>query len=287
MKLYYWQVRLCVFLSARLPLRLCYALAAIAGDIAYTCCPQLREDTKSSIAHILGQAKDSPAVSSVTRKCIRNYAKSTVEFCRYSMRPGRGEASVSFEGLDRLDAALGEGKGAIIVGLHLGSWDVGATSLARRRYPLNAFVRSFEGNAKISRAIQDLRRKVGVVSILAEDGIRHAAEVLRRNELLAMLIDAPSTGRLVKVKFLQGYAQFSPGVAALALRTKAAVLPGCIVRLPDNTFKAFIGKKIECHFSGNFRRDIQHLSQGILDSMQEFVTQYPEQWGMLRKVWYD
>ena len=89
----------------------------------------------------------------------------------------------------------------------------------------------------------------------------------------------------MKVRFLGGYAQFSAGAAALALRTKAAVLPGCIVRLPDNTFKGFIGEKVEFGFSGDFRSNIQSFTQSILDSLQGFVKQYPDQWGMLRKVW--
>ncbi|MDH5365019.1 MAG: hypothetical protein OEW82_07680, partial [Dehalococcoidia bacterium] len=92
-------------------------------------------------------------------------------------------------------------------------------------------------------------------------------------------------GKLAKVRFLQDYAQFSTGVATLAIRTKAAVLPGYIVRLPDNTFKGSIGEKIEFQFSGDFRRDIQHFTQSLVNSLQGFVKQYPEQWGMLRKIW--
>jgi KDO2-lipid IV(A) lauroyltransferase len=132
--------------------------------------------------------------------------------------------------------------------------------------------------------MHDLRCKVGIGVISAQDGIRRAAEALRRNELLALLIDAPTKSKLVKVRFLRGYAQFSAGAATLALRTKAAVLPGCIVRLPDNTFKGFIGEKVEFRFSGDFRSDIQSFTQSILDSLQGFVKQYPEQWGMLRKI---
>jgi lauroyl/myristoyl acyltransferase len=285
MGLDYWLVRLCVFLCTRLPLRLCYTLAEVVADVLYALCPRLRDDTKSSIAHVLGQTKGSREVSKVTRRCMRNYAKYVVELCRYSGRPAQSEARVLFEGLDRLDAALSEGKGVIIVGLHLGSWDVGATFLSQHHYPLNAIVRSSYSNDKLNRFMHNLRCKAGISVISAQDGIRPAAEALRHNELLALLIDAPTKGKLVKVRFLGDYAQFSAGAAALALRTKAAVLPGCIVRLPDNTFKGFIGEKVEFAFSGDFRSNIQSFTQSILDSLQEFVKQYPDQWGMLRKVW--
>jgi len=285
MELGFWYVRLCAFLSSRLPLRLCYTLAVVVADVVYALCPRLREDTKSSIAHVLGQTKTSRDVSRVTRKCLRNYAKSVMELFRYSRRPAELGDRVILEGLDRLDAALSEGKGVIIAGLHLGSWDVGGTFLAQRYYPLNAIVRSSFNSDKLSRFMQDMRREVGIAVISAQGGIRHAAQVLRRNELLALLVDAPNKGKLAKVRFLQDYAQFSTGVATLAIRTKAAVLPGYIVRLPDNTFKGSIGEKIEFQFSGDFRRDIQHFTQSLVNSLQGFVKQYPEQWGMLRKIW--
>lgn len=285
MGLGYRQVRLCVFLCTRLPLRLSYTLAEVVADVVYALCPRLRDDTKSSIAHVLGQPKGSREVSKVTRRCMRNYAKSLVELCRYSRRPAKSEARVLFEGLDRLDAALSEGKGVIIVGLHLGSWDVGATFLSQRHYPLNAMVRSSYSNDKLNRFMHNLRCKAGISVISARDGIWPATEALRHNEVLALLIDAPTKGKLVKVRFLGDYAQFSAGAAALAVRTKAAVLPGCIVRLPDNTFKGFIGEKVEFGFSGDFRSNIQSFTQSILDSLQGFVKQYPDQWGMLRNIW--
>ena len=49
--------------------------------------------------------------------------------------------------------------------------------------------------------------------------------------------------------------------------------------------KGFIGEKVEFRFSGDFRSDTQCVTQSILDSLQGFVKQYPEQWGMLRKIW--
>lgn len=202
-----------------------------------------------------------------------------------SKTPARSEARVLFEGLDRLDAALNEGKGVIIVGLHLGSWDVGATFLSQHHCPLNAIIRSSYSNEKPNRFMHNLRCKAGISVISAQDGIMPAAEALRHNKLLALLIDAPTKGKLVKVGFLGGYAQFSAGAAVLALRTKAAVLPECIVRLPDNTFKGFIGEKVEFRFSGDFRSNIQSFTQSILDSLQGFLKQYPDQWGMRYKIW--
>ena len=284
MGLDYRLARLCVFLGARLPLRISYSLAQGMASALYALSPRLRDDAESSAAYVLGQTKGSREVSEAARRSMRNYAKDVVDFCRYSGQPAESKARVSFDGLDRLDAALSEGKGVILVGLHLGSWDVGAAYLAQCHYPMNAIVLASNGNDGLDRFMHTLRSEAGVGVISAQDGIWHAAEALRRNEVLALLIDGPTEGKSVPVRFLGGSVQFSAGPAALALRTKAVVLPACTVRLPDNTFKGFIGEKVEPGASGDFHGIVETFTQRMLDSLQGYVWQYPDEWGMLRSI---
>ncbi len=276
--------RLCVFLCTRLPLRLCYTLAEAMANALYIFCPGLRDDAESSAADVLGQTKGSSEVSRAARRSMANYAKDVIGLCRYGGRPAEAEARVSFERLDRLDAALSEGKGVIIVGLHLGSWDVGAVYLSQRHYPLNAIVLSSNGNDRLDTFMRHLRSEAGIRVISAHGGLGPAAEALRRNEVLALLIDAATEGKSVKVGFLGGYPHFSAGPAALALRTKAVVLPACTVRLPHNTFRGFIGDKVEPGTSGDFHGTVETFTQRMLDSLQGYVRQYPDQWGMLRSI---
>ena len=284
MGLDYRLARLCVFLGARLPLHVSYSVAQGMASALYALSPRLRDDAESSAAYMLGQAKGSRGVSEAARRSMRNYAKDVVDLCRYSGRPAESKARVSFDGLDRLDAALREGKGVILVGLHLGSWDVGAAYLAQCNYPMNAVVLASHGNDGLERFMHTLRSEAGVGVISAQDGIWHAAEALRRNEVLALLIDGPAEGKSVPVEFLGGCVRFSAGPAALALRTKAVVLPACTVRLPDNTFKGLIGGKVEPGTSGDFHSIIQTFTQRMLESLQGYVRQYPDQWGMLRSI---
>lgn len=214
---------------------------------------------------------------------MRNYGKDVVALCRYGGRPAETEAKVSFEGLDRLDVALSEGKGVILVGLHLGSWDVGATYLAQHHYPINAVVLDSKDNDNLDKFMYNLRSAAGIGVISANGGVWQAAEALRRNEVLALLIDGPTEGKSVSVRFLGRDVQFSAGAAALALRTKAVVLPACTVRWPDDTFKGFIGEKVLSDFGGNLHGSIETFTQRMLDSLQGFVQQYPEQWGMVSR----
>lgn len=272
--------RFTVLLATRLPLQFAYSLAEAMATAAYLVSPSLRDNARSSVAYVLGLPRTSPEVSRAARRSMRNYGRDVVALCRYGGRPSELDARVSFHGLEKLDAALGEGKGVILVGLHIGCWDLGAAYLAHRRYPMNAVVLASKGNEGLDAFMHQLRSAVGIAIISSHGGVWDAAEALRRNEVLALLMDGPADGRSVDARFLEGDVRFSAGPAALALRSKAAVHPACTVRLPDGTFKGFIGDRVTASPAGNAHAGVQALTQKMLDSLEGFVRQYPDQWGM-------
>lgn len=280
MALYHRLARLCVFLGARLPLSVSYSVAQSMASGIYAISPPLRYDAESSAAYVLGEAKDSRSVSQAARRSMRNYAKDVIDLLRYSGRPAATRARVSFDGLDRLDAAVAEGKGVILLGLHLGSWDVGAAYLAQCGYPMGAVVLSSKDNKGLDSFMQSLRSGAGVGVISTRDGVFQAAEALRRNVVLCVLIDGPTEGKSVPVKFLGNSLHFSAGPAALALRTKAAVVPACTLRLPGNRFQGYIGERVTPGPAGNFHGSIEAFTQKMMDSLEGFVRQHPEQWGL-------
>ncbi len=281
MGLYQRLARFCVFLGARLPLSVSYAVAQSLASGIYAISPPLRYDAESSAAYVLGQPKGSRNVSEAARRSMRNYAKDVVDLLRYSGRPPSSRARVSFERLDRLDAALSEGKGVILLGLHLGSWDVGAAYLSQCHYPMSAVVLSSKENAGLDSFMHSVRSGAGVGVISTHDGIWQAAEALRRNVVLAVLIDGPTEGKSVPVRFLGSSLRFSAGPAALALRTKAAVVPACTIRMPDNTFQGYIGERVVPGAGGNFHGSVESFTQKMLDSLEPFVRQHPDQWGLM------
>lgn len=282
-----WEHRiagLCKFVGATLPPRLSYAVAESLASGLHALSPPLRADAESSAAYMLGEARESREVARAARRSMRNYARDVVDLLRYNGRPADADTTVSFEGLDRLDAALAEGKGVILVGLHLGSWDVGAAYLAHRGYPMSAVVLSAKDNDGLDAFMRILRTEAGVGVITTRDGIWQAADALRRNQALALLIDGATEGKSVPVRFVGGQVQFSAGPATLALRTKAAVVPACTLRLPNGRFQGFIDERVSPGPGGNLHQSIPLFTQSMLDSLQGYVEQYPDQWGMTRSI---
>ena len=110
-------------------------------------------------------------------------------------------------------------------------------------------------------------------------------QVLARNEILALLIDQPLTKGGGLVRYFGHLVRLPGGIAALALRSGARVVPGAAVRLPGDTFLGIVDSPIPFEPSGRFREDVQALTQRIVSSLENVVRQYPDQWFMFRQMW--
>jgi lauroyl/myristoyl acyltransferase len=121
-----------------------------------------------SIAVLLYEDIDSPEVRKTARQCMRNYCKTIVDLLRYAY-PKKGvlERDIDLIGVENIDNALLAGKGAILVGLHMGNLDRGIRALSKAGYPINAVVHSF-AFGQMDRFIQKPRISSGVKLISAQ-----------------------------------------------------------------------------------------------------------------------
>src|SRR6266404_3624962 len=129
---------------------------------------------------------------------------------------------IRLEGVEALDTALARGRGAIAVTGHVGNWELLAAWAAAIGYPITVVVRR----------VNDLRFH----SLMVRDDPRFVAAVgdaLRRNRVVAMLIDQDTRGAGVFVPFFGRPAHTPPGAAVLALRARVPVVTAFIERRGD------------------------------------------------------
>jgi KDO2-lipid IV(A) lauroyltransferase len=120
---------------------------------------------------------------------------------------------------------------------------------------------------------------------------RHAAagvlRSLHQHELLVLPFDQNSTRGLgVFVDFFGRAASTNSGIARLALRTGAPVVPVFIVR--DGTrarHRVTVLPIIYAQRSGNFEADVKRTTQELSDVFESMVRRHPEQWLWVHKRW--
>lgn len=283
----YWCIRGTGWLARALPLRVSYSIVLPIADLVFALWTGLRQRTTENMRWVLAEPEDERAAARLARKAFRNYFKYLVEFLRFS---GRGAAEIErvseIRGLEHLHGALAAGRGAIAVGFHLGNIDLGAALLASVGYPVHVVVDRFEP-PKLNALIQSAREEKGLKLIPLELAPRQGIRALRRNEVLALLIDKPAPDGGVVVRFFGGKIAVPSGAAVLALRTGAAIVPCCVIRQSDGSFVGEIAAPVfpASLATGDTRQDVRTIMQRLFDTLERWVRRHPDQWYPFRRMW--
>ncbi|MHB1007230.1 MAG: lysophospholipid acyltransferase family protein [Chloroflexota bacterium] len=281
----YWLIVSGSAVARFLPLRLSYAVASAIGDLVFYTWADKRRAAIANMRQVLGPPAEKRAVWVAARQSYRNYLKYTVDFLRFpGLSPEMIKSKAVMEGRHHLDEALAAGKGVIFVSMHFGHFDMGAAYLALSGYPVNAVVDTFEP-AKLNELIQRQRSDKGVKLVPIEVAGRAVLRVLRRNEILGLLVDRPMPGEGVRVDFFGAPIEVPAGAATLAIKTGARILPGYILRVANDAFQGVILPGIEFRPSGDLRSDVTALTQQMMHELERGIRAYPEQWYMFRHMW--
>lgn len=280
-----WQ--LVTALVRRLPPRVSYGVAFAIGSIAFYAWPRGRRSMERNYRRVLRGAPASE-VRRTARRSLVNYCRYLADFVRFpSLSPQQLSAAVSGdESFRALDAALEKGKGALIVCMHFGNWDLGAGAAAARGYPLTVVAETFE-DARLDAMVAGARQRLGMSIIKMEKAGPSLLRSLKHNGLLALLIDRPVPGDGIKVEFFGEEVEVPAGPARLALRSGAMVIPTAFARIdpskPDVT--TLTDFTLRYTPTGDETHDVREITQAIMRSHEEFIRKHPDQWYMFREMW--
>jgi KDO2-lipid IV(A) lauroyltransferase len=275
-----------IFLAQRLPLKVAYGIASLIGDLLFFFWRRGRANAIDNMRHVLGPGAKDLEVRGTAQRSFRNYMKVLVDFARLP-RIGDEEVErrVQGEGWEHLDLALRGGKGALLVGTHLGSWDLAGLALAARGHELYV-VAERQKNPWLNRIARDWREARGIHLIFMERTLKPLFHALAGNQLVGIVVDRPlPKGEGVTVEFFGQMISWPSGPAALALRTGAQLITGYLVRTLDGHFKGEMFPPLEFRPSGDKFEDLRRLSQKIVTLQEELIRRYPDQWYMFRRMW--
>jgi KDO2-lipid IV(A) lauroyltransferase len=273
-------------LAGWLPLALSYRLAAAGGWLVYWLWPEKRRNAVTNFRYVLGPGQPRSAPSRLARAAFCNYGRYAVDMVRLSAwQMKKIEPRLTVYGAEHVAEALAPGRGAILVGGHIGNSDIGAAILAGRGHPVSVLVETLRP-PRWNDVVQETRRLCGLNPIPVENGVRDILRVLRRNEVLAFLVDRPThrTGEGVPVQFFGAWTRVPNGAATLALRTGANLVAACVVRSPTG-YVVHVSPPLTTERSGDSQADIQRLTQAVMTALEGFIRQYPDQWFMFRPMW--
>lgn len=192
---------------------------------------------------------------------------------------------VDLHGEAHLQAALARGKGAIILGAHIGNYNVLAPFTALYHTPAGAFVEPVEP-PELFDFVSALRGKTGLQLFLTNrEGVLGAMRLLKHNGLLMIAGDRYLGTNGTLVRFFGRPTYLSHGPLTLSQRSGAAIIPAAYERLPDGRLRTVLRPPLQLVNTGQKRNDLLANMRLLADALEETIRPVPEQWVLVAPVW--
>jgi len=193
---------------------------------------------------------------------------------------------VIYDGFGNFERAYARGKGVLFLTGHLGAWELSAFAHSLQGHPLSIVMRSLD-NPYVDALIQSYRTMHGNRTVDKDDFVRGLLSAMKAGETVGILMDTNMTPpQGVFVDFFGIPACTASGLARIALRTDAAVVPGFTVR--DKALRKYILRfdpAVELIRTGDNESDIVANTAKFTKVIEDFIRRYPEQWLWVHRRW--
>lgn len=262
------------------------SVGAGIGWLAYRVVPRLRAVGMTNL-ELAFPERSGEQRQDLLRRLYRNLGWLLAEFCQ--MRKYTPENSQSFlrcDGLERYVAARDRGNGVLIVTGHLGVWELSSFYHSLMGYPMSMVIRRLD-NAKVDRLVNEIRCLHGNRVLHKDDFARGLLGAMRRGETVGILMDTNMTPpQGVFVPFFGKQACTASGLARVALRTGAAVMPGFMLwEEKEKKYVLHFGDEIVFERTGDDEADAVTNTAKCTAVIEEYVRRYPDQWLWVHRRW--
>jgi KDO2-lipid IV(A) lauroyltransferase len=256
------------------------------GAIAYVI---LRTERRKALHHLqraMAGERSSNERRRIAFQSFRNLGRTFFEVLNLDRLTRRDmDRLVCFEGEESLKAAASSGRGVIIVGGHVGNWELFALAVAMR-YPL-AVVAAPIYDPRVEEVMIRLRAAHGIETLVRNrpGALKRLITMLRRGGVVGLLIDQDIKTDGVFVPFFQQEAYTPTGAASLAFRTGASVVLGFIVREDRGRHRVVICGPLTLSRSGDADRDVRDQTARFTKMIEDQIRKTPEQWIWMHRRW--
>lgn len=284
----YLALRLAGVLLPLLPLQFAYGLASLAGWSAYLLFPIPRRQIVRNLSIVLGSPANSPLVRRAARTAFQNDARNwvdTLRIGRVSLADIERTLEIEPGGWERLVTAYEQGKGLILVTLHLGNYDLVGQLIALRGYALTVPVEHMRPPALYDFLTRE-RRSQGINAVPVERAPRALLRALRAREMVAIAGDRTAAGRRIEVELFGHTAALPRGPVSLARRTGAPVVVACGVRRGAG-YSGIVSDPVPIQQTGDAGADDRENAQRLARVFEEVISRFPDQWLVFDNPWRD
>ena len=192
---------------------------------------------------------------------------------------------IEIDHLERMQAALAEGHGVVVLTGHIGTWEWLSASFTLNGLPVTAIAK-LQPNAEYSRVLDDLRATIHVeIFNRGTNELRAAGRALKEGKILGFLADQDAGPGGAFIKFLGKTASTPMGPAVFSRRFNAPVLPAFIIRKEDGRHLVKIGEVMHFEDTGDTDADLLRFTEQMTKILEQTIREHPTQWLWFQKRW--
>jgi phosphatidylinositol dimannoside acyltransferase len=254
------------------------------SQVSYLLWPAKRRWSNQNFGHVLGLSPDDPAVRRMALRAYREYGRYLVELMRLpSMTPdevGLLASDMDVDEIKRLWRAA-PGGGLIFAVGHVGNNEAVAAGIAHHGMPISV-VADDSSFPELYELLRQQRESWGV-RVIAWRNLREIFGVLKRREMLALLIDWGYRSDGIPVQLFGAWTTLPAGPATLAAKTGSRILPISIRRAVAGGFEVRWAAPIDV--PPNDPAELQRATQAMADALAVTIRRAPEQWYSFKPIW--
>lgn len=269
----------------RIPRRWAYPVADGLGTIAYLIDKRHRKVALDNLKQAFSYEKKAQEIRAIARNVFKHLARIPFEI-GWSLQMNTHEFThhCIVTGRSNLRDAYAKGQGVLILGGHIGNWELLPIVIMASGFPVSFIYRPLDF-APADRFLFQYRSRSGGKPIPRKGAMRKILSPLRKKECVGILLDQDSGHTAgIFADFFGRPACTNKGLALLALKTKSPVVPVFVAR-EGFKFKVEIGREIPLIQTGQKEHDIQANTLQYNQAIEAFIRRYPEQWLWVHRRW--
>jgi KDO2-lipid IV(A) lauroyltransferase len=282
-----YALALCVVKTiGALPRPLARAVGIALGQAIYLLHGKLRRVGMRNLALAFPE-KSASERRKIVRRVFTSLGRQFAEVCLFP-RYTRENVSrtVTYDGYENFDRASQRGKGVLFLTGHVGGWELSAFAHSLYGHPLHFVMRPLD-NPHLDALVRRYRTMHGNTPILKDDPARELLRAMKAGATVGILIDTnmtPPEG--VFVDFFGIPACTASGLARIALRTDAAVVPGFTIWDPVlRKYRLRFDPAVPLVRTGDNDADIVTNTALFTKVIEDVVRRYPDQWLWVHRRW--
>ncbi len=270
----------------RLPAAARESCAVFMGRMLFAVDRKHRRIAIDNLTTAFGKDKTADEIELISRAVFINLARMAFETA-WSLQLPDHQLSQYFHiwGQSHYKKAHAKGKGVLLLGAHFGNWEIQMIIAHMMDMPLHVVYRSLDV-AFMDRFVQAYRSRFGTVMIPNHRAaMRKVYAALKKGFPVGLLMDqGVDYDSGVFVDFFNRRAATNSGMAILALKSQAPVLPFFLIRR-SNGFHAVLGPELPLIKTGDPVKDIEENTQLYNRVIETYVRKFPDQWFWVHQRW--